>query len=492
MSIDAAYSRGISQTSAIDANLKPTPNFSLASEAGRPVYVPANLIIPTTGAAPLGASRLDPRLGTVSELTSRLESDTRQLSASINAGVSRALQYSITYAFTKSRDQAAGVTGFGGAGSAASTSGNPNVAEWGRSDLERRHSMFGTLLWTARQGLEITALARLSSGGTFTPLVFGDVNGDGMRNDRSFIFNPATAPDTAISNGMARLLKIAPDRARDCLQKQLGTIAARGSCTMPWTPGLDLQANMKPSGFGLQRRLTISIIASNTLTAIDQLLHSKNLRGWGQPVFADRNLLYVKGFDPQTQRFVYQVNEHFGAASGSNNPYRVPFQLALQGRLTVGVDPARQQMASVFGRSGGEPPTVDEFRVRLSRAVPNTFRQILDLNDSLKLELTPDQHARLTVAGDSLQAKADTLIGALAEILGKSGRDSDPQALAAKMRSTIQDARKLSDKAIIEAQKILTRDQWARLPKGVQEPLQARPVESREGREGREGRQDRE
>ena len=45
------------------------------------------------------------------------------------------------------------------------------------------------------------------SGAPYTPIVSGDINGDGSsRNDRAFIFNPATTADTAIANGMARLL----------------------------------------------------------------------------------------------------------------------------------------------------------------------------------------------------------------------------------------------------------------------------------------------
>jgi len=146
---------------------------------------------------------------------------------------------------------------------------------------------------------------------------------------------------------------------------------------VPWTPSFDLQANFRPNSFGLQRKLTISVVGLNTLTGIDQLLHrGDNLRGWGQPVFPDRTLLYVRGFDPSAQRFVYQVNEHFGAANGSRNAFRVPFQLAVQARLALGVDPARQQMGAVFGGRVGGRQSVGDFRERLARAVPNPFGRL--------------------------------------------------------------------------------------------------------------------
>jgi Carboxypeptidase regulatory-like domain len=483
VSLDAAYSRGVAQTSAIDLNLNTVPKFTLASEGGRPVFTPAATIIPSTGVVALSGSRIQPSFGVVSEMNSNLHSDTKQLTASFNGITTRAILFNASYTFTRSRDQAQGLSnfgtgGFGGSGfggGGASTAGNPNLAQWGTSDFERRHSFLATVTWPIKPAFELTAIGRLTSGGFFTPLVSGDVNGDGLRNDRAFIFNPSAAPDTAIANGMSRLLASAPDRARECLNQQMGAVAGRNSCSVPWATSLDLQANFKPASFGLNRKLTISLVGLNTLTGLDQLLHgSKNLRGWGQPIFPDRTLLFVRGFDPQSERYLYQVNEHFGAVSGTRNAFRVPFQLALQGRLAIGVDPARQQMNAVFGGPGGRRPTVDDFRERLARAVPNTFQQILDLNDSLKLGLTTDQQAKLKIAGDSLQAKADTLVNALAQTLGNADKNADPMQLGMKMRTRIQEGRKLSESAIAEAQKMLTPEQWAKVPKTVKEPLQGR------------------
>lgn len=482
ISLDAAYSRGVAQTSAVDLNLHTGLGFSLAGEGGRPVYTPASSIVPATGASALSGSRQNPRFGVVSQMSSDLRSDTRQVSASIGGIVSRAVLFNTSYTFTRSRDEARGLTSFGGRGSGATTAGNPNVAEWGTSDFERRHSFLATVTWPVKPVFELTAIARVTSGGFFTPLVSGDVNGDGRRNDRSFIFDPARAPDTTIANGMARLLASAPIRANECLQIQLGRMAGRNSCSVPWSTSLDLQANLRPSWFGLNRKLTISVLGLNTLTGIDQLLHGDaNLHGWGQPVFPDRTLLYVRGFDPQAKRYLYQVNEHFGAANGSRNPFRVPFQLAVQARLALGADPLRRQMDAVFGRPGGRRATAADFRDRLARAVPNTFRQILELNDSLKLELTSDQHAQLTIAGDSLQIKTDTLISVIASTLAGTDRNADPLQVGMRMRDRVQEARALGEKAIADAEKILTPEQWAKIPKNVKEPLSQRGPGERGG-----------
>ncbi len=488
-SVDASFARGVSQTSVRDVNLNTNPKFSLASEGGRPVYVPITSIVPRTGAVSLTGSRLQPRFGVVSQINSDLESSTRQLTTSFNGITTKALIFNASYTYTRSRDEAQGIStggggGFGGFGgaSSASTAGNPNIAERSTSDQERRHSLIGTITWPIKPGIELTAITRISSGGFFTPMVGGDVNGDGLRNDRPFVFDPAGSPDSGVSNGMSRLLATAPDRARECLQGQMGTIATRNSCSVPWTPSFDLQANFRPNSFGLQRKLTISVVGLNTLTGIDQLLHGgDNLRGWGQPVFPDRTLLYVRGFDPSAQRFVYQVNEHFGAANGSRNAFRVPFQLAVQARLALGVDPARQQMGAVFGGRAGGRQSVGDFRERLARAVPNPFRQIIELNDSLKLDLSADQKSKLKLLGDSLQVKADTLVGALAQTLGGSeARNADPMQLGMRMRGRIQEGRALALKAIKDAESVLSAEQWAKVPKDVKEPFQ-RPREG-EGR----------
>src|SRR5207253_8700006 len=81
----------------------------------------------------------------------------------------------------------------------------------------------------------LQVFARLQSGQAYTPVVAGDINGDGYSNDRAFICNPARIADTSISAPMARLLAGAPDNARRCLERQLGSVAGRNSCAGPWS-----------------------------------------------------------------------------------------------------------------------------------------------------------------------------------------------------------------------------------------------------------------
>src|SRR5256886_7543857 len=105
----------------------------------------------------------------------------------------RGATFQLSYTFTHARDQSsfsccAASQGF----SAPTTAGDPNAREWATSSFERRHSFLGTVTYPITGALEVTAIGRLTSGVPFTPLVGSDVNGDGARNDRAVVFDPAT------------------------------------------------------------------------------------------------------------------------------------------------------------------------------------------------------------------------------------------------------------------------------------------------------------
>ena len=477
-SVDAGYARGIAQTGQTDINLDTTAKFTLANENNRPVYAPASAIVPATGAVSVLGSRLYPQFGAVSQIGSNLRSDTKQLTLGLNGITTRGILLNASYTLTSSFDQSQGfsqgtVQGFGG--TPGSTAGNPNLSEWGRSDNARRHAVLATIAYPIKPVLELTVIARATSGGYYSPLVGGDINGDGRSsNDRAFVFNPADAAasgDTAVANGMTRLLASTSPRARDCLLSQMNKVASRSNCSSPWSPSLDLQANIRPASAGLDRRLTISVIALNTLTGLDQLLHGSNkLHGWGQPSFPDRTLLYVRGFDPASETYNYQVNEHFGVTNGTRNAFRVPFQIAIQGRLALGTDPARQQFNNVVGGGRGRL-SADALKARMTRLVPNAFLDIIAVNDSAKLELAPDQIAKLQSSGDSFKVKADSLIDKVANMLADTTvKSPDPMTVFAKLRPSMTEGRKLAAQAISEAKAILTPAQWAKVPDSIKTP----------------------
>ena len=179
----------------------------------------------------------------------------------------------------------------------------------------------------------------------------------------------------------------------------------------------------------------------------------------------------MRGFDPTTNTYQYQVNEHFGATNGTRNAFRVPFQIAIQGRLTLGTDPARQQFNNAIGRGGAGRVTPEALKARMTRLVPNAFLEIIAINDSAKLELAPDQIAKLQSGGDAFKVKSDSLVDRVANILGDTTTKSpDPMTIFTKLQPTIAEARKLATQGINDAKAILTPAQWAKVPDAIKSP----------------------
>ncbi|MGH7711323.1 MAG: carboxypeptidase regulatory-like domain-containing protein [Gemmatimonadaceae bacterium] len=497
LNVELSYARGVAQTGYRDVNLSADPRFTLASEGNRPVFVDAATIVPTTGATSFLASRLNPSFGQVLVTSSDTKSDSKQLSVSLSGLTSRGAIFNVSYTLARSKDQGSGSGfgrfggggGFGGLGG-ATTSGNPNVREWSTSDFERRHSFVGSVTWPFGQGLEITAFGRMSSGAPFTPLVGADINGDGARNDRAFLFDPGSAgdPGGTVAAGMQRLLASAPNVVRDCLSDQLGRVAQRNSCTGVWQPSLDFQLNWRPNLWGLNRRLAISVATVNTLGGLDELLHgSNNLRGWGQFRGQDNTLLYVRGFDPASQSYRYEVNERFAAARNGANGIRVPFQLGINARYTLGPDRMRDMIQAMrggmgggggpgggrgaggfpggLGGAGGGARAMGPEGIADMAAVANPVNALIQLKDSLAL--TEEQLAKLKPLSDSLAARNATLGAEARKVVQDAGANPDMGAMFARIRPILEKIQKSNVDAMRDVEKVLTSDQWAKVPERI-------------------------
>jgi len=476
VSLSGNFTEGVSQYAFQDLNLG-SAQFTLPAEDNRPVYVPAASIVPSTGAVPFDLSRLDPAFGSVLEINSALRSEAGQGILSVSGTTSHGAVFQVSYTYTRARDQSSFSSGSALQGfAAATTSGNPNVAEWATSDYERRHSFLATLTYPISGAFEVTVIGRLMSGMPFTPIVGQDINGDGARNDRAFLFNPATTADTSVANGMQRLLTSGPGWVRSCLQG-LGSIAGRNSCTGPWEPSLDFQINWRPSFFNLNRRLTLSLVTINLLAGVDQLLHgANNLQGWGIASPPNPVLLNVTGFDPVSQGFLYTVNGRFGA-TGGNSPTLVPFQIGLQGHLAIGPDPTRDRLNALFGGGrggggggGGAGGGQNAFMARFARALPNPLRDILALHDSLAL--SSDQTTRLLEIADSLDTHNRVVADSVQAAIERAGSNPDPAVLFAAIRPKLAAGREAVRKALNEARAVLTAAQWAKLPDSIRNPQQ--------------------
>jgi hypothetical protein len=524
-SLDLTYAEGMYQQGVKDLNLRETPAFTLPREGNRPVFVPASAIVASTGQVSYLASRVNNAFGQVMEINSDLRSRTGQATLQLTGAVPRfRLNLTGSYSYSRSRDQGSGGGGFGGGGfggfggrggggggggggaggggsvgSLPQTAGNPNDPEWGTSSNDRRHALSTTVTKPFGTWLNLSVVGRATSGAPFSPIVGGDINGDGARNDLAFVFDPATATDANVAAGMQTVLDNVTGGVRSCLEAQLGQLAERSSCRQPWTYSLDLRFNFAPTLPRLGRRLTVSVDASNSLGALDRLVHgADNLSGWGQQKRLDQVLLYARGFNPATNSFRYEVNERFGATNANTQTFNQPFQLQIQGQIAVG-RAARGGLGGFGGPPGGGGPGGGGFRPQsiIENAFPNPLSQIVTMRDTL--QLTPEQEERVRALSTALQTKQDSLSAPLLAAVeaatagggrgaggqpgGQPGGGGGLQDVIGQLQPLLEESRANVAAALAEVQQVLTAEQWAKVPAAVKAPPQGI------GQGGAQGRQ---
>jgi hypothetical protein len=344
------WTRGFGLWGYRDLNLDAERSVELGAEA-RPFFGDPNAIVERTGAVSFATSRADPAYGSVFEVRSDRRSDAHQLALQASGRVRQNTQLHVNWTVGFTRDNGSG------AFTAVPTAGNPNTMTWAVASNDRLHTMNVIVTHVVSPAVELTATTRLASGLPFTPIVNRDINGDGSRNDRAFVFEPAAVADTALAAGMLRILDHAPGRVSDCLAAQLGRIAARNSCRESWTQGLDLRANVRPALPHLQRRVTVSVDVRNVLTGLDAALHGRaNAKGWGEGQRADNILLNVRGFDRLGGAFIYEVNEAFGQARRGQTAARNAFTIGISARAALGGPPAAatRGFGQAASTSGGD------------------------------------------------------------------------------------------------------------------------------------------
>lgn len=465
VAIDATYSQALNQPGTLDLNFSGTPRLTLANEGNRPVFVSASSIVPSTGAVSSTESRQSAAYGRVNDRVSDLRGTTRQVSVYAIPNIPYrfgVLTVGYTYALGESQ----------GRGFDQSSAGDPRVIDWAATSFLPHHQV---VIQGAHSfgNVGITTFVRATSGVPFTPLVAGDINGDGSSfNDRAFVFNPNTTSDANVASGLTTLLRNGPSAARDCLSRQLGQIAARNSCTGDWSASMTSSLFFFPAIPRTDDRAKVSLSFSNPLGGIDQLLHGgANLRGWGAQAFPDQTLYQVRGFDAANQRFVYQVNPRFGSSSAATSVIRNPFRITLDVSLDLGHSVREQSLALLLRM---RPPLVgsrapaDSIRQRYMRATSaNGFMDIYGLlltSFADSLALSREQVQRMQSQRVVLRAKADSIFGTLAVYLAALPPSYDPKEAVARETSAASDvwAAVYAEKTFLL--ELLTPGQIRRLP----------------------------
>ncbi|MFZ9949678.1 MAG: hypothetical protein ACO3FX_08750, partial [Gemmobacter sp.] len=239
---EVTYSRNRFQQSFIDLNFDGTERFANAGEGNRPVFVEPTSIVPLNGAIAPGANRISSQFNRVSQQRSDLEGESKQFTLRLQpTRFSTGLTWSVAYVFSDVRDQ---VRGF------QNTAGDPRLVEWAQAQFNTPHQVSYNLGYNFFDLVRVNWFGSFRAGNPFTPLVSGDVNGDGYSNDRAFIFDQASAYDPAVGSAMQALLASTSPEARRCLEAQAGQIAGRNSCRGPWIQTANLSLSINPLKIG--------------------------------------------------------------------------------------------------------------------------------------------------------------------------------------------------------------------------------------------------
>ena len=381
----------LSQPGTIDANFKGTPRFNLAGEGGRPVFVSPSGIDPNSGSVSASESRISNDFGRVGTRVSDLRGYGGQFTFGVSPDVFRYrpslnLYGSASYTLQWTRRQ---FRGFDGAGF-----GDPREKEWAPAPTDARHVLVLTGGFSSRKAGTLTLFARAQSGLPFTPIVQGDLNGDGRSGDRAFIPDPSTVADPALAAGLRNLLESGDKGARECLAGYVGKPASRNGCRGPWTQSLNLQWRpTMPQKWNGRVRPTLYL--QNVLAGVDQALHgSESLRGWGSQAAPDPVLLVPRGFDAAQSRFRYDVNQRFGQ-SRVGGIGRDPFRIVLDFSINLSTDFDLQTL-----RRAVEPVRVDN----------SWRRRSADSLAAFYLSKTSSVHKLLIRESDSLFLMRDQLV----------------------------------------------------------------------------------
>jgi hypothetical protein len=409
----------LSQPGTVDANFAGTQRFTLPGEDGRPVFVSAAAIDPASGAVSASESRRSSTFGRVATRVSDLRGYGGQLTFSVAPDVfkfrGRGSMYgSLSYTLQSTRRE---FRGFDGA-----AYGDPRIIEWAPGFNDARHVVVLSGGFTTPKTGTVTMFARAQSGLPFTPIVQGDVNGDGRGGDRAFIPDPAAGSDPVLGGQIASLITNGSSTARECLQQYLGHVAARNGCRGPWTESLNIQWRPPmPNRWG--GRVRPSVYLQNVLGGLDQLVHGGNsMRGWGSPATPDPVLLVPRGFDAASSAFRYDVNPRFADTRPGRslllNPFRIVVDFSFNLSTDFDLQQLRRAVEPVRSPAGGwARRSADSLAAFYLSRTSSLHKLVLEQSDSLFLSRA--QIAALRHADSVYSARVRALYIPLGQFLAQ-------------------------------------------------------------------------
>ncbi|MFD1258338.1 carboxypeptidase regulatory-like domain-containing protein [Mucilaginibacter terrae] len=305
----------------LDRNLVDRPFFTLNSEAGRGVFVPANTISPS-GVTDNVRGRKTQSVGRTLELTNgaKINQKAFVVDGELRYYKDGFLSFSYTYNDTKDN------TSYNGNVANTSTfrpikSDPRDLTEINYSDNQFRDKVvfFGSspTFW----GFSFSGRFTGTGGTRYSLTVDSDINGDFVGgpsndNDLAFVFDPNDAnTPAAIKASLERVLNNPDNRAKNYIRQSIGKIADRNGGSNPFSGTFDVRLSKNFKTFKKQS-LTLSADVFNFANLLNK---NKGVNyNLGQ-----QTLYTVSGFNQTTQQYTYRVNENVGVTTANGTPYQI-------------------------------------------------------------------------------------------------------------------------------------------------------------------------
>ena len=137
----------------------------------------------------------------------------------------------------------------------SSTAANPLDVVWARS-AQGPHQFNYNMRYNLFDAVRINWNGMFRSGSAFTPVVAGDINGDGYFNDRAFIYS-ATAADPALADGCASCSRTLRPRRANVSRSRWAISRRATAVTGPWSSNASLSLTLDRAKFRMPQRANV-------------------------------------------------------------------------------------------------------------------------------------------------------------------------------------------------------------------------------------------
>jgi len=228
-----------------------------------------------------------------------------------------------------------------------------------------------------------------------------------------------------------------------------------------------MSISFNPVKVKMPQRATLSFVVTNPLGAADLMLHGEShTHGWGQVTAPDTRLFFVRGFDPNSRAYHYEVNQRFGNTSQRASAVRTPVSITASLRIDLGPPRERQNLTQTLDRGRRIPGNkLSEPMLKAvygSAGIVNPMDAIL--RDASTLRLTGPQADSVATMNRMYVVQLDSIWAPVAKYYASLPNGYDQDDAYRRYRRAREASVDLLVKIVPGIKSLLTADQRRKLP----------------------------